>query len=109
VSPQSAYWPEVVELYSRYQTKACVAVSADAFARFFAEQYETKLSEAELESAVAFFSSAAGKRYNAASVEINLAFQAHLAKEMTKVVGDAYREIQQDLRSISLKYKRDPK
>jgi hypothetical protein len=109
VSPQSAYWPEVVELYGKYQAKACLAVSADKFARFFAEQYEAKLSETDLEAAVAFFSSAAGQRYNSASAETNLAFQAYLTKEMTRVVSDAFKEVQQDLRAISLKYKNDPK
>jgi len=109
ISPQSAYWPEVVELYGKYQAKACSAVSAERYAIFFAEQYATKLSEADLDAAVAFFSSAAGRHYNLASAETNLAFQAYLTKEMTSVVSDAFKAVQEDMRAILLKYKTDPK
>ena len=109
VSPQSAYWPEVVELYGKYQAKACAAVSAERYATFFTEQYVAKLSEADLEATVAFFSSAAGRRYNSASAETNLAFQAYLNKEMAIVVGDAFKAVQEDMRVILRKYKMDPK
>jgi len=109
ISPQSAYWPEVVALYARYQAQACHAVSAEKFAAFFAEQYATKLSEEELEASLAFFSSAAGRRYNAVSAEANVALQAHLTQEMARVVGDAFKDVQRDLRGILLKYKNDPK
>ncbi|WP_390343091.1 DUF2059 domain-containing protein [Variovorax boronicumulans] len=109
VSPQSAYWPEVVALYARYQAQACHSVSADKYAAFFAEQYAAKLSEEELEASLAFFASTAGRRYNAVSAETNVALQAYLTKEMARVVGDAFKDVQRDLRGILLKYKNDPR
>ncbi|MET3496299.1 DUF2059 domain-containing protein [Variovorax boronicumulans] len=109
ISPQSAYWPEVVELYARYQSRACHSVSAAKFAAFFAAQYENKLSEEELDAAVSFFSSSAGRRYNAASVEANLALQTYLTKQMAEIVSVAFKDVQSDLRLILAKYKKDPR
>jgi len=109
ISPQSAYWPEVVELYRRYQSTVCSAVTADEYVRVFAGQYAEKLSEGELEATVSFFSSAAGRRYVSVSSEANLAMLTYMTKEMTSGMERAFKEAQQEVRAIVLRYRKDPK
>lgn len=109
ISPQSAYWPEVVALYRRYQSTVCSAVTADEYARVFAEQYAQNLSEGELEATVSFFSSATGRRYVSVSSEANFAMLTYMNREMKSAMERAFKEAQQEVQAIVLRYRKDPK
>jgi hypothetical protein len=109
LSPQSAYWPEVVQIYRRFQAKACGYATPEKFSAFFSERFATTLSEADLRAAIAFHSSPVGKRIGDATLAVNQDFQAFANKLMLEAYEVARSDYQRDIRVLIEKYKNEPK
>lgn len=109
VSPQSSYWPEVEELYRAYQKEVCAYLTPEGFQSFYAQKYAEHTSEADLQAAVAFYSSLAGRRLQQSSVLINEAFQIHANELLGSAYRTAYKKMNADLRALIRKYQHDPK
>ncbi|MCP5268049.1 MAG: DUF2059 domain-containing protein [Zoogloeaceae bacterium] len=66
IKPGSKEWAAAVKEYEAYYTKVCDKPSKEEFLEALASVYREKLSNAELQQAIAFYSSAAGKKLVAA-------------------------------------------
>jgi hypothetical protein len=109
LSPQSAYWPEVVQIYRRFQAKACAYATPERFSAFFSERFAETLSEADLRAAIAFHSSPTGRRIGDATLAVNQDFQAFANKLMLEAYEVARSDYQRDIRALIKKYKAEPK
>jgi len=69
LSPQSAYWPDVVVLYGRYLAETCEATTAESAKDLYARVFARRLSQDELEQAVAAMATPEGQALQAASRE----------------------------------------
>ena len=109
ISPQSAYWPEVVAVFSEYQQRMCNYLTPEDFALYFAEHYRKNLSVEELKAAVTFFSSTAGKKFSLANQNTNSDFQKFASKRMQDIYKSTFPEINEKVLEIIQKYKKMPK
>ena len=109
VSPQSAYWPEVEAIYSRFRATACAYATADKFAAHYSQELAQRSSEADLQAAIAYFSSPAGKRMQDVAVQVNESFQKFAQELMLQAYGTAREEYEADIRLLLRKYKREPR
>jgi hypothetical protein len=109
ITPKSAYWPEVEQLYRRYQQQACGYITVEEFEKFYTAQYAAETSEEDLKAAISFYSSAAGKRYVASTIKANEEFQRYAGKQMVLAASKAYGPVNEGLQSLILKYQKNPK
>lgn len=109
ISPQSAYWPEVVAVFSEYQQRMCNYLTPEDFALYFAEHYRQTLSVEELKAAVTFFSSTPGKKFSLANQSTNSDFQKFASKKMQDIYKSTFPEINEKVLEIIQKYKKMPK
>ncbi|MGZ5834300.1 MAG: hypothetical protein ACXWKJ_21180 [Telluria sp.] len=106
ISPQSAYWPEVVAIYTTYRRQTCsVHPGADEFAEDLArrmplDQLRSSLVFAESPTGKAFFQTLFGSLKE--SADTSLAKQAEVQREAEQV----YREA---LRPLIAKYHAEPR
>ena len=109
ISPNSAYWPEIEAIYSRYRRKTCEYVSTEKFTNYFVEQFAEHASDDDLRAAVAFYSTPAGKRIQSMAYEANVAFNDYAAQLRRKYEGGAQVEFQRDLLALEKKFQEAPK
>ena len=97
ISPGSDLWPQVERIYARYRERMCRYMTKEEYESFMASEYERHMSQAELRAAIAFFSSAEGRRFQLAGLGANRAFQARaqqaLSASYTAARADAEREL----------------
>jgi hypothetical protein len=109
ISPQSAYWPEVRQIYREYFEEGCSHASGAKMEPLFVKNYAATMTLAELNAAVTFYSSPAGQGVQAASRKV--------FKEVAEVVyGGAIEKqevatltFQQSMLILRNKYKAKPK
>jgi hypothetical protein len=109
LSPQSAYWPDVERIYIKYEKTKCAAFGNEVFYRSFAEGYARELSDADLNAAIAFYSSDTGKRIQRATVEASVTLTREMARKMTQIDTEATAAFRLELRDLMSKYREDPK
>lgn len=109
VSPQSAYWPEVEAIYGRFRATACAYATTDKFATHYAQQLAQRSSEEDLQAAIAYFSSPAGRRMQAAAVQVNESFQKFAQELMLQAYSVAREQFQTDIRVLLRNYQKDPR
>jgi hypothetical protein len=109
ISPQSAYWPDVKNAYARLQAKACAYATPEKFAKYFVDQFAERLSEDDLRTAVEFQQTASARRVQEAVVAANASFQSFATQLMYAAYESATKEFQQELRTLTRKYRQDPR
>jgi len=109
ISPQSAYWPEVEAIYTRFRNRACAYAVPEKFAAFFTERFADRLSLEDLQAAIAFHSSPVGKRIADATYGADQEFQAFANALMLEAYEVARGDFQRDIRVLLRKYKAEPK
>ncbi len=109
ITPWSFYWDEIVALYAKYQARTCASISAERYAAYVTDQYASKLSLKDLQAAVRFYSSPAGRRFNDAAVDTSASFQAFLFLQTNAVIPDAARDLRRDVAGVVERYRQDPK
>jgi hypothetical protein len=109
VSPQSAYWPEVEAIYSAYRVDTCAYLTADGFMTYYAGVLAEKNTEEDLRTALRFYSSPGGKRFQDSVVVASVAFQDYANDSMKKAATDANEKYQAAMRVLIRKYKREPR
>lgn len=106
ISPQSYYWPDVEELFFQFRSAQCPSVKNPVDA--FAENVTKEMTKADIETAVAFYSTGAGRRVLAGVAKAQQSMQggAFQRSAQTDAAGAAYRE---GLRDLIARYKADPR
>lgn len=109
ITPWSLYWDEIVALYAKYQARTCASVSAERYAAYVTDQYASKLSLKDLQAAVKFYSSPAGRRFNEAAVDTSASFQAFLFVQTNAAIPDAARDLRREVQAVVERYRQDPR
>jgi hypothetical protein len=109
ISPKSVYWPEVVAIYGRYQSKTCEYASTEKFTRFFIEQFAEHASESDLRTAIAFYSTPAGKRIQNVAFDANIAFNAYASQIARTAQTETQAAFQVEIRALMKRYRLEPK
>ena len=106
ISPQSAYWPDVEEINYQYRLATCPI--SNSFKQGYADMLARQLTTADLDAAVAFYSSPVGQRLLAGMAKTGKEFAAlGRATSPQKEAADlAYRNA---MRELIAKYKAEPK
>jgi hypothetical protein len=109
VSPQSAYWPEVEAIYTRLLATSCAYATTDKFAAYYSQQIAQRSTEEDLQAAIAYLSSPAGRRLQSASVQVNESYQKFAQQLMAQSYGSAREQYQIDIRALLRKYQKEPR
>lgn len=109
ISPQSAYWPEIEAIYTRFRNKTCAYATPEKFAAFFSERFAERLSAEDLHAAIAFHSSPVGRRIADATYGADQEFQSFANALMLESYEVARGDFQRDIRALLRKYKAEPK
>jgi hypothetical protein len=106
ISPQSAYWPEVEEL--NYQQRLTGCQSSKRLADKWAEMLVRDVAPADIDAALAFHTSPAGRRYAASLAKASKEFIAfsRLPSAQQEAANVTYRKA---LRDLTARYLADPK
>jgi Uncharacterized protein conserved in bacteria (DUF2059) len=104
ISPQSAYWPEVEEL--RYQERIAICPDEAALRKTMSLALSSTMSPAELDAALAFFGSEAGKKLLAAAA------RPRGPNDVTAEVEryqQSSREMYRKIDELKERYRKDPR
>lgn len=102
LSPESAYWPEVEALYGRYREEVCNANRVQVAKEIYVQVFARRLSQAELERALAELETPEGKAMQAASREAARLLGRYQPTEQQQAIAAAaqrFREHMADLRA----------
>lgn len=108
LSPKSLYWSEVEGVYAHYRARVCAYVTSKEIARFFVDAYSIKSTEEDLRAAIAFNSSAAGRRITAVAVDVNNSFQEFANTLALKATEQADDEYQKEIAKIVAQFNAQP-
>jgi hypothetical protein len=109
VSPQSVYWPEVEAIYARRLATSCSYTTTDKFAAYYSQQIAQRSTEEDLQAAVAYLSSPAGRRLQSAAVEVNESYQKFAQELMVQSYGSGHEQYQSEIRVVMRKYQKEPR
>ncbi len=106
ISPQSAYWPEVVRAWHAYRGDRC---GGDSPAAILARSYAEGMSTAELRDVIAFQASPGGRAFIAATQRARAEIDNALAKRSSHDGDDPLDVFQQEMLRLKAQYEDDPK
>ncbi|MFC0133957.1 hypothetical protein CR105_08230 [Massilia eurypsychrophila] len=106
ISPQSAYWPEVVRAWHAYRGDRC---GGDSPAAILARSYAEAMSTAELRDVIAFQATPSGRAFIAATQRARAGLENALAKRSSDDGDDALDVFQQEMLRLKTQYEDDPK
>lgn len=109
LSPQSAYWSEVEAVYADYRAGTCAFLTVEGFMTYYAGVLADKNTEEDLQAALRFYASPAGKRFQDSVVIASVAFQDFASDSVKKATTDASERYQAAMRVLIRKYKREPR
>jgi len=92
ITPQSRFWPSIVNAFQQFYFDACTYIDKDVFLDAAAASYAASLSREDLAAAIDFYSSPAGKRLADAQAAGAVAFQREAAKRMATTYQQANAE-----------------
>lgn len=106
ISPQSIYWPEIEEINYQYRLATCPI--SKTLVQGYADLLARDLTTADLDAAVAFYSSPLGQRMLAGMAKSGKEFSAlsRIPSPQQDAADVAYRT---GLRELMAKYKSDPR
>ena len=106
ISPQSAYWPEVVRAWQAYRGDRC---GSDSPAAILARSYAEGMSTAELREVIAFQASPSARAFIAATQRARAEIDNVLARRSSHDGDDAFDVFQQEMLKLKAQYEDDPK
>jgi hypothetical protein len=106
ISPQSAYWPEVVRAWHAYRGDRC---GGDSPTAILARSYAENMSTAELRDVIAFQDSPSGRAFIAATQRARADLDNILAKRAGGDAEDAADSFQREMLRLKAQYEDDPK
>jgi hypothetical protein len=109
ISPQSAYWPEVEQVWRDYYVGRCAGRTDELPAEVVAKSYAASMSLAELRDAVAFHTSESGRAFHAAGRQVARDLEASLNRRTDGETDKASIAFQLAMRKLKVKYEIDPK
>ena len=109
ISPQSAYWPEVEQVYEKFGASACQVETAGPLSEVYVKVYAESLSVADLRAIVDFYASPAGKHLQDVEPAVSAALKPRLEALMSDFSGRGNKELSEALATLSAKYKADPR
>lgn len=105
ISPQSAYWPDVVRAWHAYHGDRCDSSPAAILARSYAEN----MSTAELRAVIAFQDSPSGRAFIAATERARADLEKQLAAHADRDPDQASDAFRQAMLGLKANYEDDPK
>lgn len=109
MSPRSAYWPEVEDLYRRYRMEACGATTARIAKEIYVKVFAQRLPREELERAAAQMATPESRALQAASREAARMLSVHQATEQELATAAAALRFREKMLELSARYKADPR
>lgn len=109
ISPQSAYWPEVEAIFVEFRSGTCSYLNVDGFLAYYAGILADKNTEEDLQTALRFYSSPAGKRFQESIVFASVAFQEYAGESIKKSTIEANEKYRMAMRDLIRKYKKEPR
>ena len=109
VSPQSAYWPEIELAYQQYRRRVCSYMSVSEFVEYCANEYASRTTLEELQAAIQFYDSPAGRAFLKANAQVGVAIQRDLVRRMREVTSREDPAVRTELERIVDAYKRAPR
>ena len=108
ITPKSAYWPRIREIFRQYQAAICGELQADKVSPIAAAEFMDQMTEAELLSTVKFLQSPTGAKFRKA----NAAAMETARRTLTQRVGvdsAGYVATQKALSDVVNEYLRSPR
>lgn len=109
ISPQSAYWPEVEQVWRARSVDRCAAQSDESPAAIIARRYAANLSTTELREVVAFQESPSGRAFIAATRLARQDLESPPAARPRRDTDAASTTFRQAMLRLKEKYERAPK
>ena len=109
ISPQSAYWPEVVQLWHDYHVDRCAGQSDESTAASVARSYAENMSTIELREVLAFQESPSGRAFIAATRRAREDLEKAPAARSERNPAEASNRFRQAMLKLKAKYERAPK
>jgi hypothetical protein len=109
VSPQSAYWPEVEQIWRDYYVGRCAARTGESPPEVMAKSYAASMSLAELRDTVAFVESDGGRGFFTASRQAARDLEASLKRRDNDETDKASLAFKMAMRKLKAKYEVDPR
>lgn len=106
ISPESAHWKEIEQIYRRYQERVCGYSSPNEFAQFFAKAYAERVSEEDLRAAVSFYRSPGGARFQLANVQITQLYQEWAQSTLNSVFQRENQKASEEVKAVVERYHR---
>ncbi|WP_411990990.1 DUF2059 domain-containing protein [Agarivorans sp. DSG3-1] len=99
-NPDSPEWPRVVDIYNQYYERACEYVDGELFKKTASDEFALALSNAELNEAIAFYSTPVGQKIVKASARASKAFNEVAQMQYSKYFRRATILFQQELADL---------
>lgn len=109
ISPRSAYWPDVEQIWRDYYIDRCAAQSDDSPAAIIARSYAANLSTVQLREVVAFQESPSGRAFIAATAKARQDLESAPAARTGQDADAASATFRQAMLRLKAKYERAPK
>lgn len=109
LSPRSAYWPEVVGLYGRYLADSCEASRAQSAKEIYVRVFARRLSQDQLEQAVAAMSTPDGQALQAASREAGKMLSIAQYADQEQAVALAAKRYRDSIQELVKRHEADPR
>ncbi|SFC05008.1 hypothetical protein [Massilia yuzhufengensis] len=109
LSPASAYWPEAEALYASYRAEVCAGNTAEAARKIYAKVFATRLSQAEMEGAVAAQDTPEGRALQAAVREAARLLSLYQVEEQERAIAAAGQRYRERVRELAARHKANPR
>ncbi|KQQ91615.1 hypothetical protein [Massilia sp. Leaf139] len=109
ISPRSAYWPEVIALFSRFREDTCAAHDPGAAKRAYVKMYVERLSLTELQAAIAHMESPAGRAVQAANRDAVRVLASLHKQEQDAATAAAGKRYTANLAQLVARFKAQPR
>lgn len=109
ITPKSPYWSEIKELYESYYQIGCGYLDTAQIVSLLEDNLSRDLSDAELKEILAFYDTAAGKRFRDASYTASQKLSELMSKGYVDQLKEAERQYQAKLNDIVARFRKNPK
>lgn len=109
ISPKSAYWPRIRAIYRDYQLTLCDAIGSKELDELVAKELASSMSESDLNAAISFYTSPAGRGLNLANAHVNEVARRHLTQSIGSYSSPNYVAVTKALMEVVQEFQRTPK
>ena len=103
IVPSSSIWPQVEAAYIQYAKRICLPVSTGPYSERAENIFSGRLSNAELQAAIDFLESPAGKKFTLASAEVAKQVNEAMSIEAENAQEDAWKAYEDQILKLRKK------